>query len=104
MDILQSCVLTLVACVYTALHLNIPDRRSWSSQLARKGRAVFITVLAPEIALFSAAVQLFQAWDFKNAMIDLQMQSDDEEVRKVGILKSESNLPYSFLLTSLRAD
>lgn len=104
MDILQSCVLTLVACVYTALHLNILDRRSWFSQLARKGRAVFITVLQPEIALLSAAGQLYQAWESKNAMIDLQIKSDDEEVRKVRMLKSGSNLSCYFLSTSLRAD
>lgn len=87
MDILQSCVLTLVACIYTALHLNIPDIRSRFSQLARKGRAVFITVLAPEMALVSAAGQLYAARAFRNAMIDLQMKSDDEEVRMVRILK-----------------
>jgi hypothetical protein len=102
MDILQSCVLTLVACVYTALHLNVPDRRSWSSQLAEKARSVIITVLAPEIALVSAAGQLFQAWKFKNAMIDLQLKSDNEEVKKVRILKSGPSLPRYFVLTILR--
>lgn len=104
MDILQSCVLTLVACIYTTLHLNIPDIRSRFSQLARKGRAVLITVLAPEMALVSAYGQLYEARSFRNAMIRLQMKSDNEEVRKVRILQSGSNFPRYFLLTSLRAD
>lgn len=80
MDILQSCVLTLVACVYTALHHNVPNKRSWSNLLVEKARSVFVTVVAPEIALISAALQFFQAWKFKSAMIDLQMKSANDEV------------------------
>lgn len=95
MDILQSCVLTLVARLYTALHLNVPDsdKRSWPSQLAEKARSVIITVFMPEITLMSAAGQFVQASNFKTAMTDLQMKSNDEEVKKVRSFKSRSNAP-----------
>jgi hypothetical protein len=29
MDILRSCILTLVACIYTALHLDVPRKTTW---------------------------------------------------------------------------
>ncbi|KAJ3468187.1 hypothetical protein MRS44_002252 [Fusarium solani] len=36
LDILQSCVLTLVACIYTALHLDVPTKTKWHRILISK--------------------------------------------------------------------
>jgi hypothetical protein len=60
-DILRSCILTLLACVYTALHLNTPHEQGKWTALVSKIRWVFITLIAPEVALHSAASQFFEA-------------------------------------------
>ncbi|KAK4160306.1 hypothetical protein QBC43DRAFT_293033, partial [Cladorrhinum sp. PSN259] len=61
-DILFSCMLTLFACVYTALHLNIPERNATTFQLfTRKLKWVFVALVAPEVVLWFAADQYFTA-------------------------------------------
>lgn len=52
MDILQSCLLTLVACIYTALHLNVPEKTAWYQILWSKTQWVALTLFAPEIVLY----------------------------------------------------
>lgn len=82
MAILQSCILTLVACIYTAIHLNVPVRVDWLSLLVTKARWVLIALFAPEIVLFSAASQFRDAWKFRNALRALQDESEtaDKEI------------------------
>lgn len=84
MAILQSCILTIVACVYTALHMNVMESSSstWS-QLLHKARWVTIALLAPELVLAFAAGQLQQALKFRNAMRKLQAESTDDHVKTV---------------------
>ena len=63
-QILWSSILTLVACVYTALHLNIPRpgaTGSWAV-LRRKCLWVLTALLAPEIVLYVASMQFLRAW------------------------------------------
>ncbi len=73
--ILWSCLATLIACVYTAIHLNIPD--AGAGQLLRKKMSwVFLTILAPEISLHSASTQYFAARRFLTALRRLQKESD----------------------------
>ncbi|KAK3369687.1 hypothetical protein B0T24DRAFT_681682 [Lasiosphaeria ovina] len=66
-DILYSCVLTLFACIYTALHLNIPARRSAgasdaASRLLRdKCVWAFLALVAPETVLYCAWSQFTEA-------------------------------------------
>src|ERR1700761_2370286 len=50
-DVLWSCLVTIFACVYTALHMNIPARHDskWR-RFRRRVKWVFINFLAPEIA------------------------------------------------------
>lgn len=48
-DILYSCVITLIACIYTALHLNIPPPKS--NLVWQKVKWVFSALIAPEIVL-----------------------------------------------------
>ncbi|KAF3074338.1 hypothetical protein CFAM422_003741 [Trichoderma lentiforme] len=75
MAILQSCILTLVACIYTAIHLNVPVKVDWLSLLQTKVWWVLIALFAPEIVLFSAASQFRDAWKFRSAIRALQDES-----------------------------
>jgi len=83
MAILQSCVLTLVACVYTAIHLNVPEKNDWQSLLLTKVKWVLLALFAPELVLFSAASQFLEALRFRKRIRELQVESDtaDKEVR-----------------------
>lgn len=61
-DILYSCILTLFACVYTALHLNIPEPGAGFLRLLRtKCIWVVVALIAPEVALFYAFSQYLEA-------------------------------------------
>jgi hypothetical protein len=79
--IVQSCLLTLVACIYTALHLNVPKKKDWRSLLLLKTQWVLAALFAPELVLYHAATQFFQARKLRNRLWDLQNGlSDDERV------------------------
>lgn len=93
MDILQSCILTLVACIYTALHLDLPRKTTWQHILWQKAKWVLITLFAPEIALYVAASQLRYAWDLRSELRKIQKEKQasnwkrDADVRLRPILK-----------------
>ena len=61
-DILWSCLLTLAACIYNAIHLNVPPmhERKWRP-IWRKARWVLTALLAPEIVLYCAISQFIEA-------------------------------------------
>lgn len=70
-DILWSCITTLVACVYTALHLNVPgDTGTWA-MFKLKASWVLVALLAPEIVVYMAISQLFAAWRLRNGLKEL---------------------------------
>lgn len=61
-DILYSCLLTLLACIYTVLHLNVPPRGAGAMHmLLAKCLWGFAALVAPEIVLFYASSQYFEA-------------------------------------------
>ena len=61
-DILWSCILTLVACIYNAIHLNIPPlHESRWRFIRRRAKWVLTALLAPEIVLFCALSQFLEA-------------------------------------------
>jgi hypothetical protein len=49
-SILSTCLLTLILCVWTAVHLNIPEYGKAASQIRRKLGWLLISLLAPELA------------------------------------------------------
>jgi hypothetical protein len=59
-NILWSCTVTLFACVYTALHLNVPTRSGRWLLLFQKVKWVFTALLAPEVVLYIAISQFFK--------------------------------------------
>ena len=93
MDILQSCVLTIVACVYTALHLNISDETHWSGQLLQKSKWVVLTLLAPEIVVAAAAAQFLQALDLRRNLQRLQQKATELEVKEYSF-----SIAYAFFV------
>jgi hypothetical protein len=76
MAILQSCILTLVAWIYTAIHLNVPEKKDWISMLRTKAQWVLLALFAPEIVLYSAAVRFLEAISFRNRLRKLQAKSN----------------------------
>ena len=56
-DIISSCVITLCLCLWTALHLNIPEHHGTISQRWRKVGWLFIGLLAPEMVVYTALEQ-----------------------------------------------
>nr|RBQ93565.1 hypothetical protein FVER53263_06156 [Fusarium verticillioides] len=72
LDILQSCILALIACIYTALHLDVPVKTAWHYIFLYKLKWVAITLFAPEIALYMAADRLRQAWNLRSKLRSLQ--------------------------------
>lgn len=61
-DILWSCIVTLTACVYSALHLNIPPANEGKLKFYwRKLKWVAIALFAPEIVLYCALTQFLKA-------------------------------------------
>ncbi|KAK4205110.1 hypothetical protein QBC40DRAFT_65911 [Triangularia verruculosa] len=73
-DILWSCLLTLFACVYTALHLNIPDINTSNRQLlCNKLKWMAVALLAPEIILYYALTQYLEARDLIKFLRQLEV-------------------------------
>lgn len=75
MDIIQSCALTLVACIYTALHLNVPTNCAWYAVLWTKTKWAAMALVAPEFVLFMAIDQFQQAFRLKSKLRQLQQNS-----------------------------
>lgn len=69
-DILYGCVCTLIACVYTAIHLNIPpnDEKEWRT-LRRKLKWIFIALFAAEIVVYTAFEQWYLGRKFLKKLI-----------------------------------
>lgn len=62
-DILYTCVVTIVLCVFTAVHLNLPAPKETTFQrLLRKWKWTATGIFAPEVILFSAWNQFSEAW------------------------------------------
>lgn len=79
MDILTSCVFTLVTCVYNALHLNVSsDRGTWSN-FKLTGQWILIALVAPETVIYLAASQLLEARSLKK---ELQSAMSPEHWKK----------------------
>jgi hypothetical protein len=49
--ILSTCVITMLLCVWTAVHLNLPEPRGFGHQLGRKIGWLIMGLLAPEMVL-----------------------------------------------------
>ncbi|KAM3083633.1 hypothetical protein ACMFMG_004277 [Clarireedia jacksonii] len=75
MAILQSCVLTLVACIYTAIHMNVPQKTNFWGILLAKIKWLFIALFVPEVVIYTAADQYIQARKLKKDLELLKRRS-----------------------------
>lgn len=73
--ILWSCILTLIACVYTALHLNIPPKGGFWRILAIKIRWVITALLVPEIMIYMSIMQFLRARRLRRDLIEVLQDS-----------------------------
>ncbi|KAG8350389.1 hypothetical protein FVEN_g11441 [Fusarium venenatum] len=101
-DILQSCILTLIACIYTALHLDVPVKTAWHELLRYKLKWTAITLFAPEISLYMAADQPQQAWSLKSKLRTLQTRCSSDKKHIIWmvmqcVMRKIKNLPLSLL-------
>ncbi|QPC71810.1 hypothetical protein HYE68_002562 [Fusarium pseudograminearum] len=96
-EILQSCVLTLVACIYTALHLDVPKKKTWQHLFWQKTKWVAITLFAPELAVFVAATQLRYARILKSELQKIRKKQQESPGRKPDA-DFEINLKYAFFI------
>ena len=67
-DLVSGCILTLLICVWTAIHLNIPqyeERRRRGFAVYRRFRRrvwwMFVGLIGPELVLYTALDQFIQA-------------------------------------------
>ncbi|TFK70513.1 hypothetical protein BDN72DRAFT_766373 [Pluteus cervinus] len=53
LDIVRSCLFTIAACVYRAIHQNIPDpEATWLERMWERIKITFLALLAPEIMVW----------------------------------------------------
>jgi len=81
-NILWSCTVTLIACVYTALHLNVPSARGPWATLVKKAQWVAGSLLAPELVLTMAVGQFRDAWELRKRLS--KIISDGRETDEAG--------------------
>ncbi|KAK3334219.1 hypothetical protein B0T19DRAFT_148375 [Cercophora scortea] len=97
-NILWSCIVTLIACVYTALHLNIPasNERGTARMLLRKAQWVVMTLMAPEIILYVALMQFIEA---RALMKGLRVVLKKEKaMRPINADEDMINMKYCFFV------
>ena len=87
-DILWSCIITLTACIYTAVHLNVPPLREtkWQS-VYRKAGWVAMALFAPEIVLFTAYAQYSETRDLVKELNEIRFGKGDPPPTALGSLK-----------------
>lgn len=61
-DLIVSCVLTLMICVWSALHLNVPVKQSkLKDRNVRRLRWILLGIFAPEVVVSTAFAQYLTA-------------------------------------------
>ena len=87
-DILWSCIITLTACVYTAVHLNVPPihESNWQ-EIYRKAGWVAMALFAPEIVLFTAYAQYSEAHDLVKELNNIRFGEENAPPTMLARLK-----------------
>ncbi|KAK4181547.1 hypothetical protein QBC36DRAFT_364454 [Triangularia setosa] len=96
-SIFWSCIITLLACVYTALHLNIPTHNGKVWILLSKAKWVFAGLIAPELVLYLATSQYIEARDLVNSLNEeLQKAKGNGKQFNKAADDYRFDLPYGF--------
>ncbi|TFK65831.1 hypothetical protein BDN72DRAFT_845067 [Pluteus cervinus] len=73
LSIVRSCLLTIAACVYRAIHQNIPDpKASWWKRQARRAKITFYALMAPEAVIWWAMRQWIGAKEVADQVNDVK--------------------------------
>ncbi|KAF8453267.1 hypothetical protein BDZ91DRAFT_668735, partial [Kalaharituber pfeilii] len=74
-DLLISCVLTLVICVWTAVHPDVPapEHRGFWNSIATRSWWVVVGLLAPEFLLWQAISQYLAARNIYKRLVELKI-------------------------------
>ncbi|KAH7396802.1 hypothetical protein DE146DRAFT_789449 [Phaeosphaeria sp. MPI-PUGE-AT-0046c] len=67
-SILSSCIITIALCVWTAVHLNVPEHGRIMPQFWRKMSWMLVGLLAPELVAWTAFQQLQEAKRIRDDM------------------------------------
>ncbi|KLU90787.1 hypothetical protein MAPG_10638 [Magnaporthiopsis poae ATCC 64411] len=70
-SILASCVVTLSLCLWTSLHLNIPEEGKAGQQKWQKTKWLFVGLIAPEMIAYLAYLQ----WDNQKRLHSTMLQN-----------------------------
>jgi len=76
-SILSSCLITMALCIWTAVHLNLPQHKKESREVYRRFFWLVLGLLAPEVIVFIA-------W---NQRVDMRLLS--HKMRKLGFMADE---------------
>ncbi|TFK59873.1 hypothetical protein BDN72DRAFT_780140 [Pluteus cervinus] len=88
-DIVRSCVLTIFACVYTALHPNIPDPDASDLQkICRRLKMSFYMLIAPEAVIWWAMRQWYGARDIARLVNELNWTTTHGHFVQMGGLEA----------------
>ena len=95
LDILLTCIITILLCVWTAIHLNVPPPRSFWRPIFRKLGWLILALLAPEMIVYTAwYVSLAQDWKCNNRTVmwrSLEPQTvHNEKSRKFWLISSRN--------------
>ena len=91
-SLLYSCVFTLVLCVWTAIHLNVPSyHESHISQWLRKLKWVLLAIIAPELGVYTAFEQYFQAKELIGQLAKISVKNGSQGCYETD--QSETQLP-----------
>ena len=81
-DILWSCLIALLACIYTAIHLNVPPAHLGRLRsLWRKLQWVGVALFAPELVLYTAYSQYVEARDLIKELNTIRLGGDCERMK-----------------------
>lgn len=112
-DLIVSCVLTLVICVWSALHLNVPVETSrLKGRNIRRLRWILLGIFAPEVVVSTAFAQYLTARSLRS---EIRKDIDYRSKHKVSLiwcvrgrypcsLPRSRTLRYTRLTTDVRRD
>jgi hypothetical protein len=86
-SLLYSCLFTLLLCVYTAIHLNVPPPNDTKLTFwLRKTKWVAIAIFGPELVVYTAFEQWFLAKKFMKAINEAAAKSKVEKNKVRGFI------------------
>ncbi|KLP15038.1 uncharacterized protein LW94_6800 [Fusarium fujikuroi] len=103
-DILESCIFTLIACIFTALHLDVVSNPTWQRLLFEKAKWVLLTIVIPEISILTATRQFMEAWELRSDLQKMWKQQKPSRSSPEDGFKINTKYAYFIIMGGLRFD